>query len=93
MNDMQQRLKDISIADFAMVDLQLYLDTHPDDKTAMEYYKHYAGLKHRLSKEFAEKYYPLMPEYSTSCKEWNWVLSPMPWENDANPCMCKGGNV
>ena len=30
-------LNDISIVDFVLVDLSLYLDTHPFDQEAMEY--------------------------------------------------------
>ncbi|MGN0385916.1 MAG: spore coat protein CotJB [Lachnospiraceae bacterium] len=93
MNEMFSLMKDISIVDFTMTDLRLYLDTHPYDARAMEYYSHYAGIKRKLEKEFAMKYYPLSSEFSQCENEWRWVLSPMPWENEANQiCMCKGGN-
>ena len=36
-------LNDISIVDFVLVDLSLYLDTHPFDQEAMEYFNHFHG--------------------------------------------------
>lgn len=38
--EMNRMLKDIGIIDFALVELNEYLDTHPFDKRAMEYFNH-----------------------------------------------------
>ncbi len=78
--EMQRMLKDIGIICFTVIDLNLYLDTHPYDKQAMEYLCHYTRIKSQLMKDFATRYYPLNMETATDKKEWNWVLSPMPWE-------------
>lgn len=79
-SEMNRMLKDIGIICFTVVDLNLYLDTHPFDKQAMEYLNHYARIKTQLMKDFAARYYPLTVETSTDTREWNWVLAPMPWE-------------
>ena len=81
MSEQQRMLKDISIIDFTLVDLLLYLDTHPYDKQAMEYFNHYSRINKQMSKDFSARYYPLTAEMSTDTKEWSWVLSPMPWES------------
>ena len=39
MNSEEKKLHDIGIADFVLTDLMLYLDTHPSDQKAMEYFK------------------------------------------------------
>lgn len=80
MSEKNRMLKDISVIDFAMVELTLYLDTHPFDKQAMEYFNHFASIKSQLMKEFASKYYPLSKDTSCDTKQWNWALAPMPWE-------------
>ena len=49
MNSEEKKLHDIGIADFVLTDLMLYLDTHPSDQKAMEYFNHYARSKHRWS--------------------------------------------
>lgn len=88
-SEMNRALRDISIIDFAMVDLIEYLDTHPFDKQAMEYFNHYSRIKNQMSRDFAMRYYPLTAAASTDTKEWNWVLSPMPWENSNMEGRCR----
>ena len=73
-------LKDISILDFALVDLMLFLDTHPLDQNAMEYFNHYSQAKNRLSLEFSRKYYPLTKDLAESNTNWRWGNAPLPWE-------------
>ena len=46
MNSEERMLHDIGIADFVLTDLMLYLDTHPTDRNAMEYFNHYLSLIH-----------------------------------------------
>lgn len=80
MNNKEQMLKDISIVDFVMIELTLYLDTHPFDRNAMEYFNHYARIRQQMMKEFAQKYYPLTKDLAESNKEWKWGSAPLPWE-------------
>jgi spore coat protein JB len=80
MTNKEQLLYDINIVSFVLVDLGLYLDTHPNDKSAIEYYNHYAKIKHQMTMEFSMKYYPLTMECTESNKEWRWGCAPLPWE-------------
>lgn len=75
-------LNDISIVDFVLVDLTLYLDTHPFDREAMEYFNHYARIMNKMSKDFSMRYYPLTMELAESNKEWRWGAAPLPWEGE-----------
>ena len=84
-SEQKRMLMDISIIDFTLVELTEYLDTHPFDTQAMEYFNHYARIKNQMMQDFANRYYPLTTDTSTDRKEWNWVLSPMPWENVEDP--------
>lgn len=79
-SDMSRMLNDIGIIGFVLVDLTEYLDTHPFDKEAMNYFNHYSRIMKQLQREFSAKYYPLTTSLSESTREWTWVLSPMPWE-------------
>lgn len=88
--EQNRMLMDIGIIDFTLVELTLYLDTHPHDKQAMEYFNHYARIKNQMVKDFSARYYPLTKDASTETREWKWALAPMPWENVANPVM-EGG--
>lgn len=80
MNNKEQLLHDIGIVGFVLVDLGLYLDTHPSDRSAMEYFNHYSRIKQQMTKEFSMKYYPLTMELAESSKDWRWGAAPLPWE-------------
>ncbi len=82
MGSKEQMLNDIGVVDFTMVELMLYLDTHPFDRNAMEYFNHYARIKNQLTKEFSQNYYPLTKEQAKSNKEWRWGMAPLPWEGE-----------
>ncbi len=73
-------LNDIHIVDFVLVDLALYLDTHPYDQEAMEYFNHYARIKNKMAKDFSMRYFPLTQDLAESGKEWRWGAAPLPWE-------------
>lgn len=81
-NEQAKLLHDIGILDFVTVDLGLYLDTHPTDRSAMEYYNHYNRLSCQAKKEYSAKFGPLTLELADTadCGEWKWAVLPMPWE-------------
>lgn len=80
MNQKEQMLKDIGIVDFTVTELALFLDTHPKDSMAMEYFNHYNRMNVQLKREFSRNYYPLKLEYADSNQEWRWGDAPLPWE-------------
>ena len=81
-------LKKIQAESFAVVEANLYLDTHPTCKDGLEYFRRHKELCEKLKKEYEEKYGPLTAAASEGTKKWEWVTEPFPWELDAN----KGGN-
>lgn len=92
MNQKKQLLNDIGMVDFTLVELTLYLDTHPFDRMAMEYFNHYVRIKNQLEKEFSQKYYPLNKGLAESNKEWRWGAAPLPWEMEdlwETKCPCE----
>lgn len=80
MNNKEQMLRDIGILSFTVVELSLYLDTHPNDRNAMEYFNHYNRIKTQMEKEFSKTYYPLSLDCAESNQEWRWGAAPLPWE-------------
>ena len=75
-------LNDIRIVDFVLVDLSLYLDTHPFDQEAMEYFNHYVRIKNKMSRDFSMRFFPLTTDQAESKKEWIWGAAPLPWEGE-----------
>ena len=76
----EQMLKDISVLNFVLVDLMLFLDTHPEDRGALEYYNHYLPIKEEMCREFASDFYPLTREMADSNGSFRWQNAPLPWE-------------
>ena len=52
-------LKRIAMCEFVCIDLNLYLDTHPDDCTALGDYNCYVHQLHELKKLYVENFGPL----------------------------------
>ena len=73
----------INEVSFAINDILLFLDTHPHDQEAMEFYRKYARMRHDLLKEYAKYFGPLTVDtaYESDESKWQWVLQPWPWEN------------
>jgi spore coat protein JB len=80
MNNQEQMLKDIGIVGFTVLELAIYLDTHPSDRKAIEYFNHYNRIQKQLEKEFSRMYYPLTLDHAESNQEWSWGAAPLPWE-------------
>ena len=82
MGNKEQLLRDIGIVDFTLIDLTLYLDTHPEDRNALEYFNHYNRIKQQMVREFSQKYYPLSLRLADCSNEWRWGEAPLPWEGE-----------
>ena len=81
-NEQEKLLHDIGILDFIVVELSLYLDTHPTDRNAMEYFNHYNRMNNQAKKEYSRKFGPLTIALADTCEcgDWTWATLPMPWE-------------
>ena len=80
MNQKEQLLKGIGIVSFVVVELGLYLDTHPNDRNALEYFNHYSRIRNQMTREFSMKYYPLTMDMAEGGRDWRWGAAPLPWE-------------
>lgn len=63
MNETARKLmKRIDDASFAMDDVILYLDTHPDDRNALNYYRYVVALRKESVKAYEASFGPLTIE-------------------------------
>ena len=75
----------IGAVSFALDDLRLYLDTHPDCSEALSCYTEYMKRRHELVAAYTQQYGPLDSYYvDTENGCWNWNDGPMPWKGEAN---------
>ena len=68
---------------FAIQELALYLDTHRDDKEALELYQAYQKMYHKGMMEYTNRCGPLNHRTPTE-GEYRWLDDPWPWEYCAN---------
>ncbi len=83
MNDRQKLMWRISMAGFAIDDVKLFLDTHPCDKAALEFYEKFRDTKKQLEKEYTAQYGPLRADAVPVSDRWTWADNPWPWEWEA----------
>ena len=77
--DMLERIKCLN---FAIIELGLYLDTHPDDEKALCLHRKYCKEYRELTDNYQKVYGPLTIQFP--CNKWRWLEEPWPWE---------GGNI
>ena len=77
----EQLLHRISLTKFACVDSALYLDTHPCDMEAIEYFKEHVEFYNEALAEYSKSYGPLTLAHAHHCDTyWDWVNQPWPWQ-------------
>ena len=78
-NDKERLLYQVMAYSFAINDLNLYLDLHPDNKGMLDLFKKYVKEEKELCKEYVNKYGPLEVNEVMGHK-FDWINSPWPWE-------------
>ncbi|MCL2003283.1 MAG: spore coat protein CotJB [Oscillospiraceae bacterium] len=78
-----QQLWQMTADQFSAFDTQLYLDTHPHDRNALNLFNKYQRSHQRARKDFEAAHGPLSSDME-SYDSWRWVNDPWPWEREAN---------
>ena len=82
MNNQAKMLTDIDSLEFALIDLNLYLDIYPDDKNTIALFNKYRNEQNELLNEYQNKYGPiLLNSDALNNIPWMWDNNPWPWEN------------
>lgn len=82
MKKRHQLLKQIQELEFAALDLNLYLDTHPKCQEAIVDYNKVTCELEKAKTIYQMNYGPLANfGEATSGYPWTWVEEPWPWEN------------
>ncbi len=76
-------IKEIQIASFAVVETNLYLDTHPYDEIALAALEKYSEMRKLAIKEYEAVYGPIFSfNVSADADCYKWVKEPFPWEKE-----------
>lgn len=74
---------ELQVMAFVIQELALYLDTHREDREALEMYQTYQKLYHDAAERYAESHMPLTHHQPTT-GPYRWPDEPWPWEYSAN---------
>ena len=81
-NNQAKMLTDIDSLEFALIDLNLYLDIYPDDKDVVMLFNKYRNEQNELLHNYQNEYGPiLLNSDALSNMPWMWDNKPWPWEN------------
>ena len=73
-------LGELMALDFAIKELNLYLDTHKDDDEAFALFKEYITLARQGRAEYAKRYGPVRLDDMENAEKYTWIHTPWPWE-------------
>ncbi|MBS4199530.1 spore coat protein CotJB [Bacillus sp. FJAT-49732] len=74
-------LEELQAVDFVILELALYLDTHPNDHDAIQQYNAYVQMRKTLKKQFEQEFGSLTSFGSSYSKyPWDWEEAPWPWQ-------------
>lgn len=80
----EEMMSELAAISFAINDLTLYLDTHPDCPNGMALFYQLLEQRMNLLAQFAGKFYPLtqtsMITGNYNKNQYGWSEGPMPWE-------------
>jgi spore coat protein JB len=79
----EKLMREIQEVGFALVDLNLFLDSHPDNKLALDFFEDMQIKYAQLQADYEMEFGPLTAFDTNTEQGWTWVQSPWPWELEA----------
>ena len=79
MNNRENMLRAVQIADFELLEANLYLDAYPYCSKALEYFYSAREKANNARKHYEQHIGPLTANSNTG-NSWDWIDSPWPWE-------------
>ncbi len=80
MTEKEQAMQEIRRRHFAAIDAGMYLDGHPDDETALQYFRTMCRQKKQAEETYEKNFGPLRMSTAGGGNKWNWIDEPWPWE-------------
>ena len=75
-------MKQLQAYSFAVYDALLYLDSHPDSRSALDYYNKYKKLEAKTMQEYEMRFGPVVAPMDAN--QWHWNKGPWPWQNESD---------
>ena len=79
----EEMLRKVQEADFVLYDVSLFLDTHPDNRAALDFFLQYQKEYTEATAAYEMYFGPLVSFDTDTSQGWTWVQGPWPWEMEA----------
>jgi spore coat protein JB len=79
-SEKQKLLRKLQAARFALIEANLYLDSHPTCREGLSYFRGKQEELKKLTDEYQSKYGPLTAAAASAEERWDWVSTAFPWE-------------
>ncbi len=80
MNEKAKLLKRVQICDFVLLEMNEFLDTHPNDKEALAYFHKYKKMAEDARRDYTRQFGPLTANDVENTSTWDWIQDPWPWD-------------
>lgn len=72
-------LVELQALEFVVLELGIYLDTHPEDEEAFQLYRQYVAMERSARAAYEETNGPLMKDSTVNFGAYRWLSDPWPW--------------
>lgn len=80
----QTPLAELQALEFVVLELALYLNTHPEDGEAFALFKQYVAMEKAAKAAYESKFGPLTKSAAATGECYRWLQDPWPWNYEQN---------
>ena len=80
MTEQRRMMEAVYTNGFALDEARLFLNTHPTDRKAQEYYQQKSRLYNQAVDRYEERFGPIRSDNGLMNGSWAWGEQPWPWE-------------
>lgn len=77
-------MAELQALEFVVLELGLYLNTHPNDTEAFTLFKQYAAMEKAAKTTYEAKFGPLTKSAAAMGEKYCWLQEPWPWNYEQN---------
>ena len=77
-------LAELQALEFVVLELGIYLDTHPEDEEAFQLYRQYVAMERSAKAAYEDANGPLMKDSTANYESYRWLRDPWPWNFQQN---------
>ena len=77
-------LAELQALEFVVLELGIYLDTHPEDEEAFQLYRQYVAMERSAKAAYEDANGPLLKDSTANYESYRWLRDPWPWNFQQN---------